>query len=373
MRKVLLFLAAAGLLLAVNGSSLAALTIDGSILDWPAGSIYTDATNDGPAGGAEVTRWGYYYGGASASDHNYLYYFVELDQDISNYTEAYPGVWMDLDHYTGVVTQENTWYRIKENGLYEYRLCYQGPSVARLSTHWTNTEWIVGGGAIGGELQLGTDILAEMSWNGGEGPTGYNYWGWMDCMGAYGTDAAGFRTIREDAPIMRYPADGLPGPASRIFEGRIPIDHLVADVKVNGDYSAGWRNGDVSGLWQVGMRAVAYPTSYAVDVAPTVYIPIIGDFDNDSDCDLDDFAVLAVGFGSGGLAVPGTTAHPGEDNSSWESGDGDLDGDVDLDDFAFLAVTFGKDINTLGTGGAVPEPVTLTLLAIGGLLLRRRR
>ncbi|MDP6544832.1 MAG: PEP-CTERM sorting domain-containing protein, partial [Phycisphaerae bacterium] len=57
--------------------------------------------------------------------------------------------------------------------------------------------------------------------------------------------------------------------------------------------------------------------------------------------------------------------------------DFDGDGDVDLDDFQILNAEFGYD----GTGGGAPElpgsetpePATMTLLALGGLLVIRRR
>ncbi|MDP6544895.1 MAG: PEP-CTERM sorting domain-containing protein, partial [Phycisphaerae bacterium] len=55
----------------------------------------------------------------------------------------------------------------------------------------------------------------------------------------------------------------------------------------------------------------------------------------------------------------------------------DGDGDVDIDDFNILKGNMGWD----GTGGGAPqatasktpEPATMSLLAIGGLLILRRR
>jgi hypothetical protein len=52
----------------------------------------------------------------------------------------------------------------------------------------------------------------------------------------------------------------------------------------------------------------------------------------------------------------------------WADGDFDEDGDVDLDDLSALAANW-----QYGVTGAVPEPATMTLLAIGSLALLRRR
>jgi hypothetical protein len=52
--------------------------------------------------------------------------------------------------------------------------------------------------------------------------------------------------------------------------------------------------------------------------------------------------------------------------------DFNLDGNVDTQDLAKLAANWQKDIRN-AKGGAVPEPMTLGLLALGGLAVVRRR
>jgi len=76
-----------------------------------------------------------------------------------------------------------------------------------------------------------------------------------------------------------------------------------------------------------------------------------GDADEDGDVDLDDFVVLKTNWGG-----PGGDCTVGDFNAS---------NSVDLDDFVILKNNWGA--------GAVPEPASMGLLALGGLALVRRR
>jgi hypothetical protein len=81
---------------------------------------------------------------------------------------------------------------------------------------------------------------------------------------------------------------------------------------------------------------------------------VYGDFNLDGAVDAGDLALLG---GSFGLAGP----------FGWANGDATGDGVVDAGDLALLGGNFGTIVHP------VPEPVTMSLLAIGGAALLRRR
>ncbi len=81
---------------------------------------------------------------------------------------------------------------------------------------------------------------------------------------------------------------------------------------------------------------------------------VYGDFNLDGAVDAGDLALLG---GSFGLAGP----------FGWANGDATGDGVVDAGDLALLGGNFGTIVHP------VPEPVTMSLLALGGVTLLRRR
>jgi len=95
------------------------------------------------------------------------------------------------------------------------------------------------------------------------------------------------------------------------------------------------------------------------------YVPMYADTDTDKDVDYYDYVAVRDGFGTPAGAT-------------WAQGDSDRDGDVDVYDYLALKVNFGW-ADPPGQGqippaqGTVPEPATLSLLALGGLALIRRR
>ncbi len=77
---------------------------------------------------------------------------------------------------------------------------------------------------------------------------------------------------------------------------------------------------------------------------------VTGDADGNGRTDLSDFGVLKVNFGTSG--------------ANWSQGDFDLDGKISLSDFGLLKANFGAS----APAAAVPEPQSLLLAALGGVL-----
>ena len=89
-----------------------------------------------------------------------------------------------------------------------------------------------------------------------------------------------------------------------------------------------------------------------------IHVMHLGDADDDGDVDIFDFMDLQASYGQTGKQWP----------------DGDFDGDGDVDIFDFMDLQAEYNWTSGGGGGGVPEPMTIVLLAVGGLIgLSRRR
>jgi hypothetical protein len=82
---------------------------------------------------------------------------------------------------------------------------------------------------------------------------------------------------------------------------------------------------------------------------------VSGDVNNDGAVNLSDLGILSGSWGHSG---------------NWSTGDFTGDGLVGLADLGILAGNWGW---TKPSGAAVPEPASLSLLALGGMMLLRRR
>jgi len=90
--------------------------------------------------------------------------------------------------------------------------------------------------------------------------------------------------------------------------------------------------------------------------------PLDGDTNLDGIVDITDYNTLK---GNMGMA----------ENAVWADGDVDEDGDVDWDDLLLLHAQYGKSTTSLAAmpSEMIPEPATLALLALGGLMALRRK
>ena len=93
----------------------------------------------------------------------------------------------------------------------------------------------------------------------------------------------------------------------------------------------------------------SYDTGDFFAVMSEGWIP--GDTDKDDDVDFVDYQTMEANFGT-------------SSGMTWADGDFDGDGDVDFTDYQILESRYGAH---------APEPATMTVLALGGLALLRRR
>ena len=114
--------------------------------------------------------------------------------------------------------------------------------------------------------------------------------------------------------------------------------------------------GEIDGVLLPGNQACAV-TYEPHSVTVTIVRP--GDFDVDGNVDFADFTYLA--------------AHYGESGKTWVDGDADGNGTIDFADFTYLAANYGMDGDSSAELVVVPEPAALTIVAIGGLAILRRR
>jgi len=121
------------------------------------------------------------------------------------------------------------------------------------------------------------------------------------------------------------------------------LKDITGDNNVTGD--------DLTALLQSGyVMASGYTTDGVVTWR--------GDCDLDGDVDETDYGSLLLSWQATG--------------KSWVNGDYDGDGDVDETDYGSLLLSWQNGVTGVA-GGPIPEPVTLSLLSLGGLALLRRR
>ena len=129
------------------------------------------------------------------------------------------------------------------------------------------------------------------------------------------------------------------------------------DYEFDTPVAARWVFFDISSTWGHDIVGIS-EVRMVFDPDPSVP----GDVDGDGNVDLADMGIFEAQFGMSGLSLP-----PGEN-----SPDLDADGDVDLDDLVFIRDNFGF-VTPAAPAAATPEPATMTVLAIGGLAVLRRR
>lgn len=138
-----------------------------------------------------------------------------------------------------------------------------------------------------------------------------------------------------------------------------------ASSRFGGEYDVIVYGGELSGAFaEITCDFAPYIAAldYAADVGEglravriTLHAQLDGDCDLDGDVDGDDLGVIEAGLNLSGAA--------------WADGDVTFDGTVDHFDYLLWKANAGESV----PGGAIPEPATLALLSLGGLLVIRLR
>ena len=366
----------------VSCTSALAVTINGDISDWAWYNVWTDPVDN--AGGVELTRYGCFV------ESGYMYVFYEITQDIDymcSYTgttsrKLYAGNWIDVDNSTGTFAYD------------------QSPTKGR---HWVNYP------TTGARTHDGHDILGELGLKGeGLGPPwpptqDFQYWGsngdidvsedpMTDATSAYAWTThileMKYSLAEMQARLDEQPAHGQ-GQIGLVMKAGVAIQGVDRGTitygydltlqlvqKQIGDF-------DADGTWESeDMDALHAAVDAAVTSTPTALS--IYDNDHDGDVDMTDQQAVLDDQGSwkgdancdgkvtdldaGKLGLNWQAATPTVGGESWGAGDFNNDGIVNDLDAGSLGLNWQK-----GVPPGVPEPATLTLLALGGIALIRRR
>ena len=369
-----------GICLALSANAYALLSVtDSTNADWLAlpGVVHEDPVDRG-AGATDMRSWGALVQTEGDTDYLYGYFGTEQMGIATDELGAYGWVAPTLKDYVFAALQIDT-----------------DRTAGNLPMTWQYLGTNPGGGQLygwGADSMLGSNddqSGPELNWQPGTDPPGvntnqpvmgvdvavefggrlegFNFWGapggdglWFEGSACSDSDS------KTDETQIQW--------GSNFLEWKVSVPKIAAYVATLPDGVAG--SSSVKRVWKVAARLSlndmhGTPSMDADksgdgdnpgDIATYqtfLYIPVstlAGDTDEDQDVDLTDYDNLAYGWGSTGLMT------------GWEIGEFTADGVVDLDDYDVLAFNWG------GTyPGAIPEPVTLTLLSLGGVALLRRR
>lgn len=385
----------------------ATITVDG-VIDWGAYCIITDAVDDNGTAGIDLLRYGFAVDRTTgASTHGTLYAFYEISDAVSNWATGnaifFAGTFIDVDMSTTTEFDPANWWG--------------QPGTNAKAAGEINCEW------------------GEGTW--GPGPTvgeGYNYWGSNGNFWNIGNAIAGGQSGRAySGNVVEMAVDlqqlnnevlaytGTYPKAAWWIGGRIAGNNDAATAEGTGYHGDLVKGGkDVGGAPGDGeMITVGDPTAAALAGTP-IYI---GDYNYDGVVNAADVDFSARGV-NGGIenalldltgtgtvedadlttllqsgAIGSSASNAFDGQNTWR-GDANLDGQVNSTDALALGSNWqtgsgmgwatgdfngdgavnSTDALALGANwqngvgpGVVPEPATLSVLALAGLALLRRR
>jgi len=142
--------------------------------------------------------------------------------------------------------------------------------------------------------------------------------------------------------------------------------HYLKDSTNNYLEAYGWAGNSSGTLYSTEQAGCSPYVTLALAQIKHIH-PHAGDANNDGNVDVIDLGVLATNYDKTGLPTSATDPFVA---GSWKLADFNNDGNVDVIDLGVLATNY----DWAGTPAVpTPEPLTLSLLAVGGLALIRRR
>jgi hypothetical protein len=409
MRNIVLSLL---LVLVLGTSAMAAnIAIDG-VIERGGYIIMSDATGVGvdinSTSAMDMTRWGLAVDRSiGSSTHGTLYGFIEIVSNVSYYqsgtVDAFPGFWIDTDANLATNSDNNN--------------------------NWNGTP----SDTTGDVRHAGCETLVEWGVNTGSGGEGYNFWGsntnpvvidnqgtsidGLDVngnplTGAISSVAAAGRVFEFACDLAElnddvmwkhsvYPGqvwvvgaracghDGRPGDdwAGDLSFGTVDRGTMMQAVKGKGALVPNVpAAGGTAGEYNYDGTVNAGDIDLLLRCADAGIANALMDLDADADVDSNDATVLietilstkrgdanldgkVTDLDAGKLGLNWQDSITKGDNPGWADADFNGDGMVTDLDAGLLGVNWQFGVPTPG----VPEPATLTLLALGGVALLRRR